>query len=85
VTDRVQLANQLSWIANHLEGLEYPFHGPVRQAAQHLKVETPEEPTEARPDACRRCHTPLVQKPTGRPRRYCSDRCRKGRTKPGGK
>lgn len=42
----------------------------VTQKLFHLMV------TDPSPPECQNCATPLVQAPTGRPRRYCSDACR---------
>jgi len=42
----------------------------VTQKLFHLMV------TDPSPPECQNCATALVQAPTGRPRRYCSDACR---------
>jgi hypothetical protein len=42
----------------------------VTQKLFHLMV------TDPAPPECQNCATALVQAPTGRPRRYCSDACR---------
>jgi len=42
----------------------------VTQKLFHLMV------TDPAPPECQNCATPLVQAPTGRPRRYCTDACR---------
>jgi hypothetical protein len=42
----------------------------VTQRLYHLMV------TDPSPPECQNCATALVQAPTGRPRRYCSDACR---------
>ncbi len=42
----------------------------VTQTLFHLMV------TDPSPPECQNCATALVQAPTGRPRRYCTDACR---------
>jgi hypothetical protein len=42
----------------------------ITQRLYHLMV------TDPAPPECQSCATPLVQAPTGRPRRFCSDVCR---------
>lgn len=82
--DRRQLAHLGLRLAQRLDDRGALEAGIVRQLARAV-LDTAPPPPDTPPDGCRRCGAALVQKPTGRPRLYCSDRCRKGRTKPGGK
>ena len=63
------LGHVLSVIAHDLEQRGFPHSGPLRQAARRLfELET---------DGCAICGDHLDQPPTGRPRKYCSKRCRR--------
>jgi hypothetical protein len=71
------LVRLLSLIADSLERQNQAASGGlVRQAARRIATEESSE-------GCERCGKPLVQPVTGRPRRFCSERCR--RTKRAGK
>jgi hypothetical protein len=48
--------------------------GAIRVAARRISEL---EATATLPDACERCGARLDQKPRGRPRRFCSERCRR--------
>jgi hypothetical protein len=50
--------------------------GIMRRAARKLAELLVDEPST---DRCERCGKPLEQKPTGRRRRFCSERCRRQR------
>jgi hypothetical protein len=67
------LATAILFVADDLERRGYPFAGAVRQAARRL---TELEPLHAT-NGCELCGRPLDQKRFGRPRRWCSERCRK--------
>jgi endogenous inhibitor of DNA gyrase (YacG/DUF329 family) len=69
------LVSVLLWVAQDLEERHgYQYSGAVRMAARKIReLET----TAPGPDACERCGTPIDQKPLGRRRRYCTERCRK--------
>jgi uncharacterized protein with PIN domain len=49
--------------------------GIVRRLAVEL-VQLRQMATDPDADRCEECSGPLVQPATGRPRRYCGDRCR---------
>ena len=66
------MARALTWIAADLEDRHYLGVGIIRQAAGVLA--TLEAPAE---HACPICHGPIDQPATGRPRRYCSTRCKR--------
>lgn len=69
------LARFLSLIADSLEGQNQATSGGIlRQAARRI-VELTEIVGEV--GGCERCGIPLKRKSTGRPRRFCSERCRK--------
>lgn len=66
------LARHLAFVAGDLDQRHYPYAGVVRQAARLLA----EQPARIA-DGCRGCGTPLKQPDTGRPRVWCSERCRR--------
>lgn len=66
------LPRQLAYIAGDLDRRGYPYAGAVRRAARAL-LEVPDRD----PAGCRGCGTPLEQPATGRPRVWCSERCRR--------
>jgi hypothetical protein len=68
------LVAALLFVADDLDRCAYPFAGTVRQGARRIAEI---EGTAPGPNACERCGGPIDQKPLGRPRRYCSERCRK--------
>jgi predicted metalloprotease len=47
--------------------------GVLRQAARRIVT------GEGSAEGCERCGSPIERKATGRPRRYCSERCRRKR------
>jgi hypothetical protein len=68
------LVAALLFVAEDLDRRGYALAGAVRQGARRvaeLEALTPG------PDGCKRCGKPLDQKPTGRPRQWCSERCRR--------
>jgi hypothetical protein len=70
-----KLAGILLWVAQDLEERHaYQYAGAVRQGARRIAEL---EATEPGPNECERCGARLDQKPLGRPRRFCSERCRK--------
>jgi hypothetical protein len=70
-----RLAGILLWVAQDLEERHaYQYAGAVRQAARRIAEL---EATEPGPNVCERCGARLDQKPLGRPRKFCSERCRK--------
>jgi hypothetical protein len=79
VGDQLARARMLAWIASDLEGRQLAYAGFVRQCARDLAA-TPRPSSDD--DTCPRCGDPIRRKTTGRPRKWCSDPCRKGRTKP---
>lgn len=81
MTEREQLAQLGYRLAQKLDDRGVLEAGIVRQLARAVLEQHP-APQEQPGGVCRRCATPLVQPTTGRPRIWCSDRCRKGRTKP---
>jgi ribosomal protein L37AE/L43A len=64
----------LLWLAEDLEKKHYPFSGAIRQGARRIAELEAIAPS---PHGCRRCGKPLVQRSTGRPRVWCSERCRR--------
>jgi hypothetical protein len=84
MSDDVQLARDLGVAAAEMRADGHRYAGGITRAAQRfMALAMQQDPDPPPSEACRRCATPIVQKPTGRPRLYCSDRCRKGRrTKP---
>lgn len=69
------LAEVLLWVAQDLEERHaYQYAGAIRVAARQL---TELEKCAPARGACEQCGARLDQKPLGRPRRFCSDRCRK--------
>ena len=67
----------LAFVADSLERQgQFASASLVRWA--HRRIVLGEPPTAG----CERCGEPLDQKPTGRPRRWCSERCRKRTGKP---
>jgi hypothetical protein len=70
--DRVQLARQLVWVAQHLDQQGFAFTSPVRIAAR-VVLEVPED----NPHGCAGCGTRLAHPATGRRRKWCSERCRR--------
>jgi hypothetical protein len=86
----VGLARQLALIASDLESRGYEHTGPLRQAAR-LLVGSPDdahglddEQTAGEP-RCGWCGGPLVRQARGRPRRWCSARCRRAAQRPKGR
>jgi hypothetical protein len=68
------LAEALLWVASDLDRRSYPFAGAIRQGARRISELEARAPAN---DGCKRCGKPLDQKPTGRPRQWCSERCRR--------
>ena len=67
--DDLTLARVLGVLASDLEARGFPYSGPLRIAARRLfDLET---------DRCNICAGPIEQAATGRPRKYCSKRCRR--------
>jgi hypothetical protein len=70
------LVQVLLFIASDLDARSYAYSGAIRRAAallQQLQAAT----AIGAPDTCARCGRPLEQRPTGRPRKWCNDRCRR--------
>jgi predicted nucleic acid-binding Zn ribbon protein len=67
----------LLWVASDLDRRSYPFAGAIRQGACRISELEAIAPA---PDACERCGAPIDRKPRGRPRRFCSERCRRRKT-----
>lgn len=67
-----ELAQQLAWVAGDLESRGYQFSAVVRRGAWRL-IDVPEGDD----DGCRGCREPLEQPARGRPREWCSERCRR--------
>jgi hypothetical protein len=71
------LVSALLFIASDLEEKRaYPYSGAIRRAAARLQELEAVAPAGA-PDTCARCGKPLKQRSTGRPRKWCSERCRR--------
>jgi hypothetical protein len=68
--ERVAFSKLLSRIAADLERRGYPGAGAIRRAAIGVVV------ADAPPDRCV-CGRALVHPPTGRRRKWCSERCRR--------
>jgi hypothetical protein len=73
-TATTDLAGVLLYIANDLEARLYPYSGAIRRGAARIKELEATAPTV---DTCSRCGKPIDQKPLGRPRRFCSESCRR--------
>lgn len=71
--ERDRYARMLLAIASDLEQRLYPFAGAVRHAAGLLKA----APPPPAPGVCQGCANPVATSARGRPRKWCSDRCRK--------
>lgn len=71
-------------IAAALDDLRLPFAGTVRRMAQALALLAGGEPIAEPGPTCAGCGVPVDQPATGRPRRWCSERCRdRSRKDPG--
>ena len=70
-TERATVARLLAQVA---AGLDERRAGIVRQAV-HLLLEVPDHATAG--DTCAGCGAELDQPATGRPRKWCSERCRR--------
>lgn len=68
----LELARTLALVAGDVERRGLSYAGVLRRAARALADVG--EPSTA---GCPRCRAPVDRKPTGRPARYCSPRCRK--------
>ena len=68
-----QLVRDLLEVADTLERRAFLGVGLLRRAARRLTELAAGAPGEA---DCPRCGGPIVQRRLGRPRRFCSDRCR---------
>jgi hypothetical protein len=68
--DRTTVAHTVALIADDLDAKGYAWTGALRQAVRLLHTD------DGRP-RCERCGQPLDVADTGRPRRFCTDRCRK--------
>jgi len=69
------LAEILAWVAQDLEERHaYQYAGAIRVAARRLIELEKVAPT---PNTCEQCGARFDQKSLGRPRRFCSERCRK--------
>lgn len=75
MSERVDTARQLLDLADEHRKLR-----PVLRRAARLLLTGQTPDTE---EGCRRCGRPLEQKPRGRPRKWCSDRCRRKVTEMG--
>ena len=71
--ERQGVVRLLSYAASDLERRGLAYHGVVRRAARMLAT------LEAGADGegCRGCGAELVQPPTGRRRKWCSESCRR--------
>jgi predicted nucleic acid-binding Zn ribbon protein len=70
------LATVLVFVASDLDARGYVYAGALRQAARRLREL--EAVMNARTSGrCERCGAPLKQRPTGRPRKWCSKACRR--------
>jgi hypothetical protein len=70
-----EFVSVLLFVAQDLEERHaYQYAGAIRVAARRISEL---EATATLPDACERCGARLDQKPRGRPRRFCSERCRR--------
>jgi len=65
------LARLLVVFADSIEASGTRSVGFLREAARRIAT------GEAQGGGCERCGAPIEQKPTGRPRRFCSERCRR--------
>jgi ribosomal protein L37AE/L43A len=72
--DRPDLAATLAFAASELEDRGYPYAGVVRQAVRRLRDLEAQVPK--RDSTCPRCGREVLQPGRGRPRIYCSRRCR---------
>ena len=70
LSDR-DLARLLVVFADSIEASGTRSVGFLREAARRIAT------GEAQDGGCERCGEPLEQKSTGRPRRFCSERCRR--------
>jgi endogenous inhibitor of DNA gyrase (YacG/DUF329 family) len=68
------LVAALLYVADDLDKRGYPLAGAVRQGARKLAEAEAIAPSV---DACPGCGNPIPRNPRGRPRRWCSERCRK--------
>jgi hypothetical protein len=69
------LVAALLFVAEDLDRRSYPFAGAVRQGARRI-TELEGLHTSNGSD-CERCGAPLNQPRTGRPRKWCSESCRR--------
>lgn len=67
------LSAALLFVAADLEHRGYPFAGPVRRAAQAVKEL---EGRERAASNCPQCGRPVIRGERGRPKTFCSGRCR---------
>jgi hypothetical protein len=67
------LVAALLFVAEDLDRRSYAFAGAVRQGARRIT----ELETDVVDNACERCGAPLNQPWTGRPRKWCSESCRR--------
>ncbi len=72
MTDTEKLARDLAFVAGDLDQRGYPFAGTIRQAARAL-LDVPEPAGQG----CKACGADLPAGRTGRPRIWCSDKCRR--------
>jgi hypothetical protein len=70
------LVQVLLFIADDLEERGYAFSGAVRQGARRVAELEATMSVDA-PNTSERCGKPLERRPTGRPRKWCSERCRR--------
>lgn len=68
-----EVSRRLLAIAADLDARLYPYTGPLRRAARLLAT----APRRPEPGGCRACGGPVVTSVRGRPRIYCSDRCKR--------
>jgi hypothetical protein len=73
--DRVELGRLLGLVAHDLDERGYPSAGIVRQAAVALLEDAMRQPSPQ--SLCPIDGLPVTQPAVGRPRKFCSDRCRR--------
>jgi hypothetical protein len=74
VTPDRSLSAALVFIANDLDGRQYPYAGAVRRAARQLALL--EAQAGGNLPTCPSCGAEVLRAARGRPRIYCSARCR---------
>ena len=71
------LVSVLLWVAQDLEERHgYQYAGAIRRGAARLQA-IEATAIDRDPNSCARCGAPLKQRSTGRPRKWCSESCRR--------